>query len=46
MDLTFDLSENPGQFWATPLTNDLRTYYVTQKRPVSLKGTYTFNNQR
>ncbi|CDW81735.1 UNKNOWN [Stylonychia lemnae] len=46
MDLTFDYSENPGQVWATPLTNDLRTYYATQKKPVSVVGSYSYNNQR
>jgi len=40
ISLELDISENPSGIWVTPLTNDLRTFFATHKKPVTVKGTY------
>eukprot|EP00347_Sterkiella_histriomuscorum_P000853 403374270 len=45
MNLEFDYQENQGGIWATPLSNDLRNFFATQKRPVSVKGAYNLNGK-
>lgn len=46
LDLEFNYNEGPSQIWTTPLTNDLRTYFATMKKPVSLNGEYSLSGSK
>lgn len=44
--LEFDYNQNPSNIWTTPLSNDLKSYFATMKKPVTVTGSYTLNNKQ
>lgn len=48
LDLTleFDYSENPSFIWSIPLFNDMKHFFATQKRAVTVRGDYNFNGKK